>query len=322
MSTARRAIDLTGAGQDAIEAMRREMGQDLRRRRRDAKMTQDELGAKVGARRSTISNAENGSRDFSRDFWAGFDRAFGLGTHFADWYRRIYAGLEVSAAARPEASAELPVSAALAIPAGLAEALAEYRRLGWPVTEQPGGRIALVTGAVIDALEVTRAAGVIAAHSWLESGGREDLVRCLPALPSPTPCLAAIDAGDRWYILTRSGASPWAVAVPRRDDHALAVPATAQRAKAADGVIWHASNSSVPLPPSPLASPGRGSVRWAFLPQPTLQMAPALMVLHLLGRTAAMARDPGVLTLPGGTLVTPGALLEESGTLRAAWHPS
>jgi hypothetical protein len=184
----------------------------------------------------------------------------------------------------------------LADPAGLAGALAEYRQLGWPVTERPGG-IALVTGTVIDALEVCRAAGVIAVHSWLEGGGREDIVRGLPALPSPTACLAAIDAGDRWYILTRSGASPWTAPVPRRDDRG--------RTSFHGGVCWHAGTSSVPLPPSPLASPGAGPVTWAALPRPALRLAPPVMVLHLLGRAAAMARDPGALALPGGALVTP-----------------
>jgi hypothetical protein len=303
VTPARRAIDVTGADLDALKATRKEMGDDLRGRRTAAKMTQAELGGKVGVGRSTISNAENGSRDFSRHFWAGFDRAFGLGTHYTDWYRRAYAGLESSVPARPGPPAELRVSAALVHPAGLAEALAEYRQLGWPVTERPDGGIALVTGAVIDALEVSRAAGVIAAYSWVESGGREDMACGLPVLPSPTACLAAIDAGDRWYILTRSGASPWAAPVPRQDERAVAVPVMAQPRPGAEGVLWHAGHSSVPLPPSP--SLGAGSVTWAFLPRPTLQLAPPVMVLHLLGRTAAMARDPGVLALPSGTLVTP-----------------
>jgi len=270
-----------------------------------AHMTQGELGAKVGVGRSTISNAENGSRDLGRDFWAACDRAFGLGTHFSDWHRRVNAGLAVSAPARPGPGAELPVSAAVAELADLAGALAEYMQLGWPVMQRPGGGLALATGAVVDALEVSRAAGMIAAHSWLESGGREDSIRGLPALPSPTACLAAIDAGDRWYILTRSGASPWTVPAPRRNGQVVAVSATARPRPAADGVLWHAGNSSVPLPPSP--APGAGPVTWAFLPHPTLQLAPPVTVLHLLGRTAAMARAPGALALPGGTLVTPAA---------------
>jgi transcriptional regulator with XRE-family HTH domain len=305
--TARRAIDVAGADLNALEAMRKEMGDDLRGRRTAAKMTQAELGGKVGVGRSTISNAENGSRDFSRHFWAGFDRAFGLGTHFTDRYRRVYAGLESSVPARPGPPAELLVSATLVNSADLAEALAEYRQLGWPVTERPDGGIALVTGAVIDALEVSRAAGVIAAHSWAESGGREDQACGLPVLPSPTACLAAIDAGERWYILTRSGASPWPVPVPvlRQDERLVVVPETAKPRPSAEGVLWHAGNSTIPLPPSP--SPGAGSVTWAFLPRPTLQLAPPVMVLHLLGQAAAMARDPGMLALPSGTLVTPAA---------------
>jgi transcriptional regulator with XRE-family HTH domain len=295
VTPARRAIDVTGADLAALEATRKEMGRDLRERRNAAHMTQAELGAKVSVGRSTISNAENGSRDHGRDFWAACDRAFGLGTHFTDWYRRAYARLAASVPARPGPVTELPVSATLAELADLAEALAEYRKLGWPVTERPGGGLALATGVVIDALEVSRAAGVIAAHSWLEGGGREDIIRGLPALPSPTACLAGIDAGDRWYILTRSGASPWTVPSPRHDDQAAAGPRS-------DCVLWHAG-SSIPLPPS--SAPGAGPVTWAFLPRPTLQLAPPVTVLHLLGRTAAMARDREALALPGGTLVTP-----------------
>jgi transcriptional regulator with XRE-family HTH domain len=304
-----RAIDVSGADLDAIGAKRKEMGDSLRERRRTAKMTQAELGAKAGAGRSTISNAENGSRDFSRDFWARLDKAFGLGTHFTDWYSRVYAGIESSVPARPDPPAELLVSSVIANPVDLGEALAEYRQLGWPVVEQSGGGIALATGAVIDALEVSRAAGVIAAHSWLESGGREDIVCGLPVLPSPAACLAAIDAGDRWYVLTRSGASPWTGPVPRPGERPVAVPATARPRPGTEGVLWHASNSSVPLPPSPSPSPGPGTVTWAFLPRPTLQLAPPVTVLHLLGRTVAMACSPGVLALPSGTLVAPAARL-------------
>src|SRR6266404_886299 len=158
MSRPVRLIDRTGLSLEAIEASRKEMGRDLRGRRMDARLTQAELGAKVAVARSTICNAENGLRDFSRGFWAGCDRVFGIGTHFADWYDRAYAGLEPSFSARPEPVAELPVSAALTSAADLAEALAEYRLLGWPVTERPGGGLALVTGVVVDVLEVSRAA--------------------------------------------------------------------------------------------------------------------------------------------------------------------
>lgn len=104
MTPTQRAIDVTGIDLNAIEARRKELGRDLRQRRKAAKMTQAELGAKLTVARSTISNAENGSRDFSRDFWGGCDRAFGLGTHFTNWYRRVYAGLEESAPPGPDQS--------------------------------------------------------------------------------------------------------------------------------------------------------------------------------------------------------------------------
>jgi len=294
----RQAAGVTGADLAALEAERKEMGRDLRQRRNAARLTQAEFGTKAGAGRSTISNAENGSRDLGRHFWAACDRALGLGAHFSDWHRRACAGLAAPVPARPGPPTELPVTAALTQPASPADALAEYQRLGWPVTRWPAGP-ALVTGATVDALEVRRAAGVLAAHSWLESGGREDAVLGLPALPSPAECLAAIDAGDRWYILARSGASPWPASAPGHDDHAAARPR-----RGPDGVRWHA-DGSIPLPPSP--APGAGPVTWAFLPRPTLRLAPPVTVLHLLGRAAAMTRAPGALALPEGTLVTPAA---------------
>jgi hypothetical protein len=306
MSRAVRLIDQTGPGLEAIEANRKEMGRDLRRRRVEARLTQAELGAKVSVARSTISNAENGLRDFGRGFWAWCDRAFGIGTHFTDWYDHVYAGLQPSVPARPEPVVELPVSAAFTS-ADPAEALAGYRALGWPVMEQHEGGPALVTGMVVDVLEVSRATGVVAAHSWLESGGREDLVRGLPVLPSPTACLAAIDAGDRWYVLTRTGASPWAAPIPHRDDHAADLQVITRPRPVPEGVVWHAGNGSIPLPPSALASPGAAPVTWAFLPAPTLRLAPPVALLYLLGRAAAMAQDPGALALPNGTVVTPAA---------------
>ena len=105
-----RAIDVTGADLAALEGRRKEMGADLRMRRTSARMTQAELGGKVGVSRSTVSNAETGARDFSRGLWAGFDRAFGLGTHFIDWHRRVYAGMESYTPRKPD-PAEVVVSA-------------------------------------------------------------------------------------------------------------------------------------------------------------------------------------------------------------------
>ncbi len=150
---------------------------------------------------------------------------------------------------------------------------------------------------VADALEVSRVAGVIAAHSWLEGGGREDIVRGLPALPSPTACLAAVDAGGRLVHPDPLRCQPLgsARATTRR-------PGSGRLRSGPDCVLWHAG-SSIPLPPS--SAPGAGPVTWAFLPRPALQLAPPVTVLHLLGRTAAMARHRGSLALPGGTLVTP-----------------
>jgi hypothetical protein len=67
---------------------------------------------------------------------------------------------------------------------GMAEALAGYRDLGWPA--QPGDAgMELVTGDVLDALELPRAAGMLAVSLWLYSRGRADEILRLPALPHP-----------------------------------------------------------------------------------------------------------------------------------------
>ena len=54
-----------------------------------------------------------------------------------------------------------------------------------------------MTGTVIDALEVPRAAGMVAAAWWLYTRGVPDEIRGLPALPDPAVALAAIAAGPR-----------------------------------------------------------------------------------------------------------------------------
>jgi hypothetical protein len=88
-----------------------------------------------------------------------------------------------------------------------AEALAGYADLGWAVRPAPGG-LELATGDAVDALELPRAAGMLAMSLWLYSRGRADQVRQLPALPHPARALVVITAGDRCYFLAASGGSP------------------------------------------------------------------------------------------------------------------
>jgi hypothetical protein len=106
---------------------------------------------------------------------------------------------------------------------------------GWPVDEGPSGRLWLVTGTVVDALEVPRLAGVVAMNWWLYTRGVPGQIRGLPALPDPAAALAVISAGSRWYLLTRSGACPW----HRRD------PGPAGAAGPAV-VRWHTDGGRVP----------------------------------------------------------------------------
>ena len=300
-----RAIDRTGPDLEDITQLRRQLGRDLAARRKAAGMLQEELASRIGHTRGSLSNAETGSRDKSRKFWQSCDNVLGTGTHFADWYDRIYAGHEPAPSPKAAATPALRLSAALKSGRDLAGMLAEYRLLGWPARPESHGALALPTGEVADAFEVPRAVGVIAARSWLDTGGKEDLVRGLPALPSPTTHLAVIDAGARWYFLARPGSSPWPAPSPQQAAWEPPAGAPGRNLPPADGsaVIWHAGRSSVPLPPASAIQ----TASWAYLPNgQALRLAPPYAVLHLLGRAASMI-TASALALPGGTLVTPAA---------------
>jgi len=301
-----RAIDRTGPDLEDITQLRRELGRDLAARRKAAGMLQEELADRIGHTRGSLSNAETGSRDKSRKFWQSCDNVLSTGTRYADSYDRIYAGHEPAPSPRAAAIPGLRLSAALKSGRDLAATLAEYRLLGWPLYAEPDRMLALPTGQVADAFEVPRQVGVIAARSWLETAGKEDLVRGLPALPSPTTHLAVIDVGTRWYFLARSGSSPWPVPVSQQADWESTADEFGKNPSPADGfaVIWHSGGSSVPLPPASATQ----MASWAYLPTgQALRLAPPYAVLHLLGRAASMLYAPSVLALPGGTLVTPAA---------------
>lgn len=273
------------------------MGSDLRTRRRAAGKTQKEFAALLqGFTRSAVTNAETGLRDLSRDFWRECDRVLGTGSHFAGWHDRVCFGLEPES--RDEGvRSELRVAAVLKTQ-DAAEAAEAYRRLGWPVAMTAEGLLALGTGLVADALEVPGPVGALAARWWLETGGREDVVRGLPGLPRPGTHLAAISAGGRWYFLARAGQAPWRV--PGGSSYGAS--------QAAQAVVWHGSGSRVPAPPA--GSGGRAM--WEFLPcrAATFRLPAPHAVAYLLGRAAAASPTESGFVLPGGTLVTPAVAWE------------
>jgi hypothetical protein len=274
-----------GAAADAAW-MKKEMGLELARRRHAAGLSQDEFAALTGEySRSHLSHAEGGRDGVGRNFWVVADRLLGTDELFASSYDMVR---ECS-----EPGRRAPVRGGGAVPCELAMKAAEpvtaldsYRRLGWPTVTR-GDVLELVTGKTVEALEVSRAAGAVAAGAWLESGGAEGAVRGLPRLPAPDAALGAIDAGDRWFFLVRRS-FPWQPGADR--DRPAAVAAQ---------IWWHSGGSRVPLPPS---KAGTAVARWAYLPAALLQPPPPLAVLDLLGWAVSMTCQPGMLLLPGGVV--------------------
>jgi transcriptional regulator with XRE-family HTH domain len=267
--------------------MRAEMGRDLARRRRAAGLSQEQFAARTGYSRATVSHAELGADDVAGGFWEAADRVLGTGGLFAGLYEEVRECLEPGRRAAVRAGGtgigcELTLQAA-----DPGRALAAYRRLGWPAAAR-GETLELLAGRWAEALEVGRAAGEVAAGAWLESGGPEGAACGLPRLPAPDSALAAVDAGDRWFFLIRSG-FPWSPGSSHAEGRAE--------------IFWHTAGSRIPLPPS---KAGRAVARWAYLPAAVLDLAPPLAVLDLLGWAVAMTRVPGRLRLPGGTVVAPG----------------
>ncbi len=292
--------------------MRENMGRALVARRKAAGLTQAQFGARIGYTRSAVSHAETARHDDTgREFWEAADRTLGTDSYFTSWHDRIRAHLEPEGRG-PAAwthGADLPVGAALK-GSDLREALASYRQRGWPVTETSDG-LELATGTVVDAMQVGRLTGMVAAQCWLETGGREDVARGLSALSAPGLSLAVIETGKSWYFLVRTGASPWA-----GQDRAEGRPAPEE-----GGIRWHSTGSRIPAPPGAgQAAPsgaGQAPAKWAYLPARAVRLAPPLAVLELLGRAAAMTRTPGALTLPGGAVAFP-ALIRGSAARCAA----
>jgi DNA-binding XRE family transcriptional regulator len=289
---------------DDVAAARRALGRQLAGRRRAAGYLQRELATLVGYSRTAIANAETGATSSARQMWERADQVLGTGELFARGYDRIQAQIaaesrtsiqrRVSAAEPPEPQGAVDGLESLT-PAGARRACLER---GWPVEEEAGGRLRLVTGTVIDVLEVPRPAGLVAMGWWLYTRGVPDEIRGLPALPDPAGALGVISAGPVCYFLARSGACPWT----RRDAGAGLAAGSASPVV----VRWHADGGHVPVPPSPLDGSGRAA--WAHVPAAGGQLVPAMALLHVLAQAAAATSDGAGLLLPGGVRAVPAAV--------------
>ena len=301
-------------GYQQARRMRRELGRELKERRRAAGLSQSELARLTGRSRSLVSTLESATGGAAGlGFWRRCDEVLRTGGRFARRWLQIQREVEAertrAAAARRDAAGrppgDSPASALRALAAGslgAAEAEVAYQRLGWPLVPGPGGP-ALRTGEVADALEVPRRAGWLAITWWLDSGGAADPVRGLPGLPSPREALAVVDAGDTLYFLARAGSSPWPdAAAPRRPAGRVTAPVTAPV------IGWHSAGGAVPLPPA--ASRGGRPARWEHVPGRASALASPFALLDLLAKAlAATAPEPGGITLTPGVLVVPAPRL-------------
>ncbi len=280
---------------------RRDLGRRLAGVRKAAGYTQEQLAAAAGYSRSAVSNAETGHPEVARAFWARCDAVLRTGRSFTVAFDQVKHAEQRRAAGLPAAGPDSGLGAfrlarKRVCSADPAEALAGYQDLGWAVAPAQGG-LDLATGDVADALELPRAAGMLAMSLWLYSRGQPDHVRQLPALPHPARALVVITAGDRCYFLAAAGGCPWTGSDPAPlpgggDDVAGAV------------IRWHARGGQIPVPPSRLPAGQRAA--WAHLPERPVRLAPAIALLGLLGTAAAAAgHHRAGLTLPGGIRVIP-----------------
>jgi transcriptional regulator with XRE-family HTH domain len=264
---------------DPIRQLRRELGRELAGWRRTAGFTQAELGRKVGYSRSTVSTVESGAQQVPREFWESCDEL--LGSDLAERSDRVHLA--------EAAEHRTVIAARRTAPPPSFDDVPAYARLGWPAEPGQDG-LELVTGDVVDALELSRPAGLLAVHWWL--GASANPIPGLPPLPSPSEALAVIIADTRLFFIVQSGASPW---VGREHLPAAAGPAI----NAAAVIRWHAEGSRIPAPPGPGAS-------WLYAPTAEFRPPSPVTLLGLLARaTAAVRQNPGVLALHDGILAVP-----------------
>ena len=288
---------------DAVAAIRRELGRQLAARRKAAGYLQRELAVLVGYSRTAIANAETGAARIGRQLWASADQVLGTGELFTRGYDRIQA--QIAAESRVDAGRLAPAAEPGEpgpVPAGMeslsaSQARQAYLERGWRAEEDARGRLWLVTGTVVDVLEVPRQAGMVAMGWWLYSRGVPDQIRGLPGLPDPAGALAVIGAGAVCYFLTRSGACPWT----RRDISAVGAAGPVNPVV----VRWHADGGRVPAPPSRLGEGERAT--WTHVPSMDGQLVSPMALLHLLAQASAATRDGRGLILPGGVRAVPAA---------------
>jgi hypothetical protein len=182
-----------------------------------------------------------------------------------------------------------------------------YPALGWP-TEERDGHIELITGTVVDALEVPSTAGILAASWWRFSEGYPDQIRRLPALPDPRLALALIAAGDSHFFLTQAGECPW-----RTQDPVTTAAAATPRAAV---IRWHSQGSRIPLPASGTDDTGSDATEpgeatdaaayWVHWPRRPIKLTSPAVLLHLLATAAASTKlGPHMLTLDHNVLAIP-----------------
>jgi len=295
---------------DAIRVLRRELGRQLAVARAAAGYTQGGFAQRISYARSTISTVESGVQRAGRSFWDACDRALRTGGTFARGYERIRAERAAVRQAVFDLSLTAGSPAESLRAATVADALIAFEALGWPTASQ-GGMAELVTGTVLDALEVPQAAGELAACWWRCTGGAADQVRGLPELPDPARALAAIACAGRFFFLVAAGSCPWS------GNDVAARPA---RAYDAPLIGWHSTGSRIPAPPS--AGSGGHPAAWAHLPSGEIDLACPIFLLDLLARAVAATRHPRAIALPGGVLAVPAAGLRAgpapAGRLRRA----
>ena len=272
------------------ESERKSLGRRLATARVAADLTQRQLAAVVGYSRSTVSNAELGHPDVARGFFVRCDQALDTGQ---PGLTVAFDQARLPRAERPGRGPDTRRAWQRVRLADPGEALGGYRELGWPVRESGAG-LELVTGDEMEALEVPRAAGMLAAALWQYCGGRADPLRMVPALPDPAAALVVIAAADRCWFLTAAGAWPWADGDPRLEHgHSRAGPE----------IRWHGDGSRIPAPPS--AVPDGPPAQWACTPSHPVRLPPPAALLGLLGPVVAAAGQGQALTLPGAVQVTP-----------------
>jgi DNA-binding XRE family transcriptional regulator len=274
---------------DPIREQRRELGRRLATARKQAGYSQREFASRISYARSTVSTVESGVQQAGPSFWQACDRVLRTGGTFARGYDQLRAR---QAAVRSDpahrAHAAGPNLAGLRADE-LADALAAYQALGWPVTVA-GETAELATGTTLDALEVPKTAGRLAACWWRHADGVTDAIR---GLPDPRRALAVIACANSFFFLTAPGCCPW-------DDANLASDPPIGDEPV---ISWHSADGSVPAPPS--ANRDGHQATWAYLPDADIELACPVALLDLLAKAIATTREQRALALPGNVRAIP-----------------